>query len=604
MDLAARMKGVAQELRDQYRTANPEQHLKAKISHKIDPKHQYLDAFLEDYKEALRRAGKDDAEGDWAWVRESAIMDDLCADFMAPTLRGALMPLLSRGASLRLFWRDQFQWNGSNDRGGYAGPGIDGFAWKRYPLVIFNASDAERGSRLAFGFPPLPPGFRMSSKVEKSSLEEESHHPPQTLADLDPDRSIDLHQAVALSANFPLGFTVLTIPRHNASARDSAPAKILDGGIVDNTGIDSLFLILRGLKEGKEAGDGPCGAIWSELDRRRVLLIEINSGRKPAMTASSVGPWISPLYDPSTAQKNARFDHAELAKQHYRGTLREWLRDRELPGLVQQVAEVERDFAKPAGEFGDNLALATGPLRKCLEKVQGARDERFPSRFTTIRIECTHLGQSNVQTAWSLGPEDKARVLVRFLVEMHMHREELKQWASETTRQDADDLVKEQWRAFFCPLLGKSLAQASAELRVSVLLGKEGAKSRIDLQARLERIEARLAEAERMAGRFGINVDVDVAARLKELRKAIRASQDHLRVHESLTAAQLELLDPVALDGALKQFEPRLQQVRAAAEGRVKTVLPRVQAGVDWQTRFNLRATLSWEMHARAVEEK
>ena len=39
-------------------------------------------------------------------------------------------------------------------------------------------------------------------------------------------------------------------------------------------------------------------------------------------------------------------------------------------------------------------------------------DESFVG-FASVRFECTQLGQTNVQTAWALGPEDKARVLVR-----------------------------------------------------------------------------------------------------------------------------------------------------------------------------------------------
>jgi hypothetical protein len=586
LDLVARMKREAHLLRRHFRSAKVENRLRRKFAGDIDP--ELLDAFLADYRQALRRI-QDDGRGDWDWVVHSPIMDDLCTDFMAPTLRGGLMPLLSRGASLRLFWRDQFSWGDCTDRGGYAA------GRSRVPLVLFNASDADRGSRLAVGFPPLPGGFRMTSRPQKPSLIEDSLHPPQTLADLDPERSIGLHQAVALSANFPFGFSVLTIPRRNASDGDTVPAKVLDGGIVDNTGIDTLFFVLRSLEQARDAQDPRCRAIWSELEKRRVLLIEISSGRKPPLGGG--GSWLSPLSDPSRAQKNARFDHSGLARRHYLDGLRDRLRDRAGPLPAQQVAEVEKAFAATARELGDDLGSLTGPLQDRLRKLDGM----LADRFATIRFETTHLGQPNVQTAWSLGPEDKARVLVRFLVEMQLHRNELALWAADTIRSDATELAQQQLRTFFCPLLGKALARACADLSAIERLGKEGARSHSDLQVRLPQTEVHLGEVEQMADRFGIDLGAGLRDGLRKLREDIAAGREHLAANAVLTDAQLQHLRPAVLEPLVKPLAGKLTEQKQAAQARVERLRARLRGRMDWQQQLELRALLCREIHARAA---
>jgi hypothetical protein len=584
IDLVARMKSEASALDRDFRSHQAPKRVANKLGDSIDEKTRT--AFFADYQEALRHAL--DAEGDWDWVVTSAIMDDLSTDFMAPTLRGALIPLLSRGESLRLFWRDQFAWNGSNDRGGYTGGKGDRLPWDRYPLVIFNAADAERGSRLALGFPPLPPGFRMTDRAIKPSVDEEGHHPPQTLADLDPERSIDLHQAVALSANFPFGFEPVTIPRHNASHEAAGRATILDGGITDNSGIDTLFLVLHSLKEGTEALDPLCREIWSELQNRRVLLVEINSGRKPGFSGPA-SRWLSPLSDPTTARNHARFDHVGLVKRHYLASMHDWLRDRELAELSLQVAEVEKRFATMSHERED-LESKTAPARKRLEQWALAEGDRF----TSMRFECTHLGQSNVQTAWSLGPKDKARVLVRFLIEMHLHRCELKQWAAElfpkdtgqALRKDACELAVQHGRALACQLLDRAIVRTVAELHAMQ-------QSRKDLSAGLVPLE-RLAEAEHMARRFGVRMETTLHERIENLRRAIPLSRAQVGANGSLA-----LLDLDALESARKRHEPAWRQQQKTAQARLAELMPKLGTGTDWQTRFKLRGLLSRELHAR-----
>jgi hypothetical protein len=164
------------------------------------------------------------------WVVQSGLMDDLCTDFMAPVLRGVLTPGVSRGECLRHFWGKHFDWGSSDDRTGYDFGGTrltyDG---KRFPLAIFNACDVRRGCRVAIGFPPLPKEFLRSPETDGPTLYGTTRHSPETLADIDPFRSIYLAQAVGLSANFPLSGSTsrrsAAPPRRRTTRRTPTPSR-------------------------------------------------------------------------------------------------------------------------------------------------------------------------------------------------------------------------------------------------------------------------------------------------------------------------------------------------------------------------------------------
>jgi hypothetical protein len=239
--------------------------------------------------------------------------------------------------------------------------------------------------------------------------------------------------------------------------------------------------------------------------------------------------------------------------------MRSWLRDRRPAALSAQVREAEDRFAVTALELGADLRPLAAQLRERLRRSEGAGR----ARFAHVSFECTHLGQRNAQTAWSLGPEDKARVLVRFLVELHLRRAELRSWAAELDRDDAE-LVRRQLQAFFCPLLVKAVARTSDDLRTA---------------SGRARAEARLAEVEHMADRFGIDLGAGPRTTLRDVRKG--ASQ------------------PAALAEALKLIEPSLRRQQKEAEARARELLGRALPA-DWQARRDLRDLLSQELHVRA----
>lgn len=94
-----------------------------------------------------------------AWVIYSGFVDAMCMNFMAPTLRGAGTLGVGRGHALGRFWEDMFGWQGSSNVQGFLPAG--GAEGNRVipssrPLVVFNACDVAKGSRIAIGIPPLP----------------------------------------------------------------------------------------------------------------------------------------------------------------------------------------------------------------------------------------------------------------------------------------------------------------------------------------------------------------------------------------------------------------------------------------------------------------
>jgi hypothetical protein len=391
------------------------------------------------------RVEKDvEAAPDYEWVINSTFVDDMCSDFMAPLLRGILLPILERGQSVSLFWERQFGWEGCTNLEGYGSAGSAPRRFRRpplAPLVIFNACDLERGTRLAVGFPPLPPGL-LGCPPEFSDYHViDPGYPAVELMDLDTGYEVSLAEAVRLSANFPWGFEVAKItPRSRGSSgllprgmreggaqptdsqlpagfptpkqasapgfvRDEVP--LTDGGVMDNTGIDTvaqLFLRLALMAEAGRSGalgqfredakgkltDDQVGRIerralkvgamaseiLAELKRRGVIVMEIDSGAKPRKGGVTTAA-LPTVFEPLSGLENAGYANALFAKDGHLQALR----------LLSSLQDGNRP------------------------------------RVVPVRFECNH--SEDVMTAWALGPADKALILVQFLVNYLDNRQTL-----------------------------------------------------------------------------------------------------------------------------------------------------------------------------------
>lgn len=405
------------------------------------------------------------------WVFESPYMDDMCTDFMAPILRGALTPFESRGDALLMFWENQFGWKDIR-QSNY----ITDSASK--PLVIFNASNVDNGTRLAIGFPQLPRGLFpvLAEKPKEAEVSDSSavndaaqgeddpdidfagaelpsaefkpsrlavEFPPQSLAEIFPNTNpnISLARAARFASNFPWGFRVLQLTREREVALDSKPnddaasaskpLRILDGGIVDNTGLDTIRHLFDALRrqgadaypwrtQSREPQDDSeyAAAILTLLHRRGVIVVEIDAGAKPV--ASQAPPVLSWVLNPLQSHLNALYANASLSESsHY-----EAMRNELSPTLDAIIAHDWNSHPEMARKMTDD---------QLMQELVAYR----PLPMTTMlqcQLICNDVNTeaSNVMTAWALGPSDKAIVIVQFL-------KEFVAWQEAVRRNDAPE---------------------------------------------------------------------------------------------------------------------------------------------------------------------
>ncbi len=391
-------------------------------------------------------SGHPDAR-DPAWVVQSGLMDDLCTDFMAPVLRGVWMPTLSRGESLRAFWMQRFGWQQCSDRTGYAlGRDAPKFDWTRHPLVAFNTCEVRQGTRCVIGFPTLPDELvRSAGNVDRE---------PHSLVYWDAARPVDLGHAVGLSANFPFGFNPIEVPHQ----RGGDSALLLDGGMSDNTGLDTVYLILHNLRRlSRDKGRQQLGEIWSSLQARHVVILEIDSGAKPKR-ASVLTRMLSVVAAPLHAFGQIGYVGSQDVKTRYFQEMRRMLRR-----TVDLQAERQRMLdGASAASVGPQASVP--PALSMLDALEAKGVEGL----LHVKFECNYLGEDNVLTAWSLGPEDKASLLVRFLNEQQLALDDLAQvpFVSPGQRQQqvqraAVELVDSQLRQTNLGQVERSLAELS-----------------------------------------------------------------------------------------------------------------------------------------------
>jgi hypothetical protein len=173
---------------------------------------------------------------------------------------------------------------------------------------------------------------------------------------------------------------------------------LLDGGVNDNTGIPALWEVVQHLHDLALRPDPDSLAdpsirlaakwIWSELVKRGVLLVEIDSGAKPSLEE------VAEVLTPTQALNNAAYANAFSARRWYLRQLNTL--------LIPPVLEEPDPFAAlvvPGGEEPPHYhVLADSPM--------------YVKTF-----ECNHSQRSDVMTAWSLGPKEKAHVLATFYCE-------------------------------------------------------------------------------------------------------------------------------------------------------------------------------------------
>ncbi|HVZ75413.1 MAG TPA: patatin-like phospholipase family protein [Polyangia bacterium] len=359
------------------------------------------------YQRACKRLGHD-VEGlpgrspDAAsWLFESAFVDDMATDFMAPLLRGVLTPFLERGHSVSDFWAEHFRWVRDTQRSCLTtGALADSWRcdWSQAtppPLALLNSTNVEDGSRVVIGYPPVPAD--LLGRGAKS------------LSDFGGAHDLGLADGVRLSANFPWGFEVGLFAKRPYTFVLPDSIKLTDGGVTDNSGIDTIATLLEALKKrsdppNTDAVPAPHSAdelyatharkLRDTLVRRGVMLVEIDSGARPERSAT-LEALFPAVTDPLDALSLASFGGTTTIKA----------------GNIARIRDALEGMAK-----------------------QGAADAApdVAHLFRHVPFVCNHA--DTIMTAWALGPEDKAAVMARFLLEAEANAELLREQAGGLAR--------------------------------------------------------------------------------------------------------------------------------------------------------------------------
>ncbi len=360
------------------------------------------DAYYHAIRQALDRREKPPNQ----WLFFSSGADAMCTDFMAPLFRGAFTPGIERGTALSAFWKESFQWGASTN---FTGFGAQGYANADRPLVVFNTTDARRGTRMVIGFPPLAADFLPGINVhDRPRWQFRS----QSMADFDDSFEIGLSDAVRLSANFPWGVDVarLYAPQPPGAAADRDTDRLLiDGGVNDNTGLATLHEIVERLWEISQLESGhaardKAAAILALLRRRGVVIVEIDSGAK--ISQARLGAVETPLQ----AIQNAAFRNAEIS--------REWHIE-EIGGILNPLRKPVADYRADAAKW--LAAAAHGAPRPGMPRgfsnALASLESVSHSPVFHVKFTCNHASDRDVTTTWSLGARDKARIQATFFFE-------------------------------------------------------------------------------------------------------------------------------------------------------------------------------------------
>jgi hypothetical protein len=430
----------------------------------------------------------------YKWVLGSQGFDAMCEDFMAPLLRGALSPLFDRGDALALFWTDELKWRDSTNIRGYGGGQAKGGYQAQYPVLLLNACDATRGSRLVIGFPSLPRDLWSKTYAGR----ENSYEKPQTLSRLCPDLELSLSRAVRLSSNFPWGLRVQNLPGLQGDRRD--PLHVLDGGVVDNTGLDTIYALFDAIRfhaqePSRSRPESPnqtqptypeeenyfeeATAILKELWTRGIVIVEIDAGAKPNLEVPRRS--VAYLWEPGQSLTNATYTNGALTRKLY---------------------------------IDETNYILTPPGKRSSPKGPDSLSKSVKGPVFSVTLACNHYrsarGNSHdVMTAWALGPEDKAQVLFRFLIE-------LKQWEF-------------QWRDMFQILAEKTKRgrQALALLEktdqmVGNLTDQKRELKEKDLTAELRQLEENFKEIGKSLATLKDRTEVDkLQKQFDEIRKKL-----------------------------------------------------------------------------------
>jgi hypothetical protein len=341
---------------------------------------------------------------------------------------------------------------------------------------------------------------------------------------------------------------------------------MLDGGVVDNTGLDTIYELFQALEWHAASADSPYRAdareVLEGLRRRGVVLLEVDAGAKPSETTPSRFDPLGGPREPLQGLDNASYTNAEVVKQFYVRELRATLA-RNLNALKEVVPDVPVSLAA----FNEELApkaTAVHLVFQCNDYLPG-QEVQAPE----------------VMTAWALGPRDKAQVVQRFLIELELWNQH-RRGACKDVRNNL---------AEFAAVEGRARKKVVLDL-ITALLGRcEGleqdvwaGKDRGPLQERAERLSE---DCGRVKAEVDRAADAEVSAAWERLRaRSERAARRVLRpptrwvnagsaadaaaaLAEHVAASVGDHLDDAEVQAARARYGQRLAEQRQAAPAAV-----------------------------------
>ncbi|MBB3208096.1 hypothetical protein FHS27_003923 [Rhodopirellula rubra] len=302
--------------------------------------------------------------------------DAVTRDYLGPIFRGFLTPFSNRGESLTAYWDRSFTW-ASIDQAT-----ID--ATK--PLLVIGVADIDTGRRAMVGFPRLPDNwFRRYLLTETKDGPRwqisEDDHEPYSLSTLQSDGThpnVRLTRGVRMSSSFPFGFepTRLSVDVPEPNYEAVHHAHFLDGGMVDNTGVDSVLAILSKIDE-LETENGR--VLRQELRRRGIFMIEIDAGAGSGDVTKS-GP-ASRITQPFGGYNRGVYSAAKRARDRNVAALKLRFEDAFTTEPIKshpendQVDEIMTTLALPKKDVLRLIDSFTKPEK--LEEIRKALNQRY-----------------------------------------------------------------------------------------------------------------------------------------------------------------------------------------------------------------------------------
>lgn len=333
----------------------------------------------------------------------SKFMNDLAQDHLGSILIGFADPWLGRGPSLEEFWTRKFGWESSTMNTFYD--------WERTGLVphlILNSTDADKGSRIAItnlderAFDPMvvygqqprdwlgADGQPLTSSVtypvrygvggELAFASRPGYI--ETFSRRVPGYCLPLAQAVHANSNFPIGLPVMRF-----QSGTMPELQLLDGGIVDNTGMDTAMALVR-----TELNSHPT---------QKVLILEVDTSEL-AIDKST------PVADPLTHNLLGTMNAMWRAGQTEQAV-----------GTLQPVDALEARSWHNQAKKGVNDADGTrihemlpqeGDIDPTTQRALTYVYGRSDTNFGIFYVKSGDTASDHVPTSWHLSVADRARI--------------------------------------------------------------------------------------------------------------------------------------------------------------------------------------------------